>query len=387
MEERPPSRKTDTVVALAIGGVVLAALLLASQREGSEGPSIWDAIATLPQPVASPPPEDVSASRTRIEAEPVAEASSDNVEEDPEFVPTVGRAPSFDIVRVDPRGSGLVAGYAEPGAEVSIMADGAALATAEADADGNFVAFFDTALSSAPVALSMEATRSGAAPITSEEVVMLFPRDDASDGTGPGPVEPMDGASVPAVEKAPEVAATAIIRQGAVEVSSMLDEATFVEADQVTLGSIAYSPDGQIELSGAGPAETSYRIYIDNNLRAEGFIGANGRWLSRLDDLEEGLYRLRVDQLDAKGQVGSRVETPFQRDLPKEPRPRPGADIQGNSPGILATVQPGGTLWTLSRVHYGSGVHYALIFTANRELIRDPDLIYPGQVLTIPGFE
>jgi nucleoid-associated protein YgaU len=38
-------------------------------------------------------------------------------------------------------------------------------------------------------------------------------------------------------------------------------------------------------------------------------------------------------------------------------------------------------------VHYGQGVLYSQIFTANRGLIRNPDLIYPGQVLAIPGLE
>ena len=34
---------------------------------------------------------------------------------------------------------------------------------------------------------------------------------------------------------------------------------------------------------------------------------------------------------------------------------------------------------------YGKGVHYKVIFKANQEQIRDPDLIYPGQIFTIPN--
>ena len=36
---------------------------------------------------------------------------------------------------------------------------------------------------------------------------------------------------------------------------------------------------------------------------------------------------------------------------------------------------------------YGKGVHYKVIFKANQEQIRDPDLIYPGQIFTIPNAE
>jgi nucleoid-associated protein YgaU len=48
------------------------------------------------------------------------------------------------------------------------------------------------------------------------------------------------------------------------------------------------------------------------------------------------------------------------------------------------TVQEGDTLWAISRDRYGSGVLYVRVFGANRNAIRDPDLIYPGQVFTIP---
>lgn len=48
------------------------------------------------------------------------------------------------------------------------------------------------------------------------------------------------------------------------------------------------------------------------------------------------------------------------------------------------TVQPGNTLWALARENYGEGIRYVQLFEANRDKIRDPDLIYPGQVFDIP---
>ncbi|WP_353345576.1 LysM peptidoglycan-binding domain-containing protein [Litorivita sp. NS0012-18] len=50
----------------------------------------------------------------------------------------------------------------------------------------------------------------------------------------------------------------------------------------------------------------------------------------------------------------------------------------------VVTVQPGSTLWEISSQNYGEGVEYMRIFNANRAQIRDPDLIYPGQVFDIP---
>lgn len=55
------------------------------------------------------------------------------------------------------------------------------------------------------------------------------------------------------------------------------------------------------------------------------------------------------------------------------------------SPAISVTVQPGHTLWAIAREEFGEGVLYVQLFEANRDRIIDPDLIYPGQVFTIPG--
>jgi nucleoid-associated protein YgaU len=49
------------------------------------------------------------------------------------------------------------------------------------------------------------------------------------------------------------------------------------------------------------------------------------------------------------------------------------------------TVLRGDTLWDLAEHYYGDGRRYREIFRANRDQIRDPDLIYPGQELTIPN--
>ena len=53
--------------------------------------------------------------------------------------------------------------------------------------------------------------------------------------------------------------------------------------------------------------------------------------------------------------------------------------------GDVVLVQPGNSLWRLARRTYGSGLRYTDIYDANRDQIRDPNLIYPGQVFVLPG--
>ena len=54
-------------------------------------------------------------------------------------------------------------------------------------------------------------------------------------------------------------------------------------------------------------------------------------------------------------------------------------------PVVTITVQPGFTLWYIAKQNFGDGVLYVQVFDANKDKIKNPDLIYPGQVFTMPG--
>lgn len=58
----------------------------------------------------------------------------------------------------------------------------------------------------------------------------------------------------------------------------------------------------------------------------------------------------------------------------------------GNAPNSQQyTVVKGDCLWNIARRFYGNGSKYTVIYEANRDQIKNPNLIYPGQVLTIPS--
>ena len=46
--------------------------------------------------------------------------------------------------------------------------------------------------------------------------------------------------------------------------------------------------------------------------------------------------------------------------------------------------KPGDYLWRIARERYGTGFQYTQIYAANRAQIRDPDLIFPGQIFVVP---
>jgi nucleoid-associated protein YgaU len=51
---------------------------------------------------------------------------------------------------------------------------------------------------------------------------------------------------------------------------------------------------------------------------------------------------------------------------------------------LLHTVEKGDSLWKIAEKYYGNGSKYPTIFEANQPMIKDPDEIYPGQVLRVP---
>jgi nucleoid-associated protein YgaU len=143
---------------------------------------------------------------------------------------------------------------------------------------------------------------------------------------------------------------------------------------RVTIDAIDYADSGNVVVSGRGTAGATVRLYADNRPIGEAQVDADGRWRVDIPQLGQGNYALRADELGPQGRVAARAETPFQRAA--VPAPGPGEQI--------VVVQPGNSLWRISRRIYGEGLRYTTIYDANREQIRNPDLIYPGQVFSLP---
>ncbi len=192
-----------------------------------------------------------------------------------------------------------------------------------------------------------------------------------------------------ATETATENQQVAILRSGedGVElVQSPSEENSAPE--QVELDTIGYSDTGDVQLTGRLNEGSAVRIYLNNRLVADVTPQDDGNWRGDLEGIDPGVYTLRVDEVHSDGTVLSRVETPFKRE-PVEVLQAAEAQTSDQPQETLApirsvTVQAGDTLWAISRERFGDGVLYVRLFDANRELIRDPDLIFPGQVFTIP---
>ncbi len=380
--------------ALLVVGLIAAGIYVGARDWGTDAPPATDArsvvvdkesetavapseVAAAPQVVAAPAAEAEPDMAVALAPEQESDAASVEELAAPE---ADAPAPSLDVVRVSPDGQSVVAGRAPPGARVTIRADNAPLAEVDTDAAGNFVAVFRAEPTGAARSLTVEAQEDDGAATVGDDVVVLLPgavtEPEEVVGTTVASTRAPDAADVEAEPEA-TVAAAAILRDGRIEVRPVA-RPTGAEADAVSIASISYAEAGDVRLAGFGLAGSELRAYVDDQFAEDGFVDASGRWALDLDDVVEGVYRLRIDQIGGDGAVASRIETPFQRD---KPRARPAGAGESD---VAVIVQPGNNLWTLARIHYGSGVLYSRIFTANRELIRDPDLIYPGQIFALP---
>ncbi|MXQ06996.1 LysM peptidoglycan-binding domain-containing protein [Alphaproteobacteria bacterium GH1-50] len=224
-----------------------------------------------------------------------------------------------------------------------------------------------------------------------DEPLTETPVSESAEGTGAAEV-----AAAP--ETAPDAPATSPVSQNAPEQLSaptvLLADSTGVRVlqsagdapevqDNVSIDAISYDSEGEVAVTGRSTGSTSVRVYLDNRPLLDAPIEADGGWRADLPEIDTGTYTLRVDELNDAGQVVSRAETPFRREAVEAIRALDDGRTE-RAPVALVTVQPGNTLWGIARERYGEGILYVRVFEANTDRIRNPDLIYPGQIFTVP---
>ena len=270
-------------------------------------------------------------------------------------------APRFDAVRVEPSGNVVIAGRARPDAEVVVTDGDKELGRARADARGAWVLLPDAPLSGGTHELSLaaESREGGTAPVQSPRtVIVVVPETekDAADGALAVAVPRDGGAGVRVLQKPPA-------RGGGAEAP-------------LTLDTIDYDREGQVEVTGRADKGARVQLYIDNEPVGAVRADERGEWRVTPDRrVAPGEHRVRVDQIDPAGAVAARIELNFSRARPIEDLPA----------GTVVFVRPGNSLWRIARRSYGRGVRFTEIYEANRSQIRDPDLIYPGQIFFIPA--
>ena len=283
--------------------------------------------------------------------------------------------PTFDVVRVSPQGSVVIAGRASAGSEVIVFEGGREIARATADQRGEFVALPSLPLAAGGRELTLVARGgAGGAEVRGEQSVVLVIPDRGKPGAAEAPVVALlDSHGGARLLQQPGMTAEA---GGRVEAGAKVGAGAKLEAGRrVSLDVVDYDGTGAVRFSGRAGAGALVRVYVDNVVVGEATADRSGHWgVVPEGAIAAGVHTLRADALDEAGHVLARVELPFQRAV---------ASMLDTERGRVV-VQPGQNLWRLARAAYGSGVRYTVIYEANQGQIRDPRLIYPGQAFAVP---
>jgi nucleoid-associated protein YgaU len=273
--------------------------------------------------------------------------------------------PTFDVVRVTTEGNAVIAGRADPGSTVAILADGQFIGQIQADSRGEWVLVPDKPLAPGSRQFSLEQRIEGQKSLLSDDVVVIVVPERRKDIAG----RPTKKPSQALVLKFP--------RKGDGPSTLLQKPTPESAARRFAVDTIDYDDDGRLHISGRGEPLSTVQLYLDGKFIGRTVVDANSGWRIKPDNpVTPGIYQMRADHLNAGGKVVGRLSLPFARAEPMTAENMP--------PEPFVIVQPGNSLWRLARRAYGSGFNYTVIYQANKEQIGDPDMIFPGQVLAVP---
>ncbi len=253
------------------------------------------------------------------------------------------RLPGFDVVRIGEDGNAVMAGHAPPKSDVHILDDGREVGRVTADARGEWVFVPTGPLPPGARTLTVEShAPDGTIARSNDPVILVVPER----GNGPALALKSAGQDGVTLLSGPKGA------DGPIGIA-------LVDRDA----------KGQLIVGGNARPGGTVQLYLDGKFVGRTQADAEGSWRLHLKD--DGGNVLRADLVDGSSKVIARVEVTLAR-----------AGAQAEEGHVV--VEKGNSLWRIAHRLYGDGPAFTIIYQANKDLIRDPDLIYPGQVLQLP---
>ncbi|MCM5558348.1 LysM peptidoglycan-binding domain-containing protein [Pleomorphomonas sp. JP5] len=211
------------------------------------------------------------------------------------------------------------------------------------------------------------------------------------------PAAPAADSTAVASEKPAEAAPTAPVAEPAAAPAPAPEAApAATSASAVTIDAVELENGNRFYAAGSAANGAVIRLYVDDKVLGD-TKAEKGRWLYQGKvELAPGQHLVRIDQIGTNGAVIARAEVPFQiaEDGISAPTLASGvgsAQAGAGSAGEARPAEPttliirrGDNLWMIAKRLYGNGIRYSTIYQANTDQIRNPDLIYPGQVFVIP---
>ena len=310
---------------------------------------------------------DTKTAQTDIEPEeqgaaPAAQPAADETDISPVFAITVAR--------VNPDGSAVFAGVAEPGATIQLQNGDILIDETIADANGEWVSLPAEKL--APGShLIMLTMRTKDGRIARADTSLVVEIADTLDEKPLVALVPQTDDAAPALLQSPDN--DAVIEVVNEEVQEIIVPAT---DPAVSIQSLAFLSENELQLRGQYAAGNKLRGRLADIDVRDVSLSQNGNWTAVVDisGLGKEPQLLQIDLLDQNDKLVASTEMMLDR-------ANLAAGLDGSN---LVVVQRGDALWRIAYRSYGQGVRYVEIFRRNRDQISDPDLIYPNQIFVVP---
>ena len=381
---------TTRIIAVLLALVEASGVVFAVQyfRSGPQADARFALAAPAVSNPAPGPQERIAAPLATAKSE--ASAVANALVRSPPAPESSDGTPTFDVVSIEPTGETVVAGRAAPGVTVELLRDGEVHDRALTDKAGQFV-MIPPKLPPGTYDLTLRSTRTDGRQVTSRQRVTTA-------------LEP----------KATERPIVALVTPDKPTVVLSQPAAAKPAAGTVVVETVEIERGGKFHVSGQARPGAGLRLYLNDSFITSVTAGTEGRFAVTINEgVAPGNYRVRVDEASGSGTVRARAEVPFtapditasvpvQASASKRPEaanaqlPQLAAagtaivpDSASSSTVVVpkvttTTVSRGDSLWRLSQLSYGAGTRYAVIYKANKEQIRNPNLIYPGQILVLP---
>ena len=163
---------------------------------------------------------------------------------------------------------------------------------------------------------------------------------------------------------------------------------------EVAVSAVEADTAGTLYVAGTAKTDQTVRVYLDDKPLGEAKPSPSGTWLVEVHhEVPPGTYKVRADQISGpSGKVIARAEVPFDRKIDVASLKASGdtaaaatADVSGQLPQVhTVIIKRGDNLWTIARDTWGRGITWSTLYQANKDQIRNPHWIYPGQVFIMP---
>ena len=229
-------------------------------------------------------------------------------------------------------------------------------------------------------------------------------------GQAPAPSEPAPAAPAPATSAPSASVGTPAVKpapeQPAASAEAPAQPATPTPAappaapapatptPEVTVATVEADTAGTLYVAGTATTDQPVRVYLNDQPIGEGKPSSAGTWLVEVHhEVAPGSYSVRADQVSgADGTVLARAEVPFERKVDVaslkasgDTGTASGAGTSGQLPQVQTVmIKHGDNLWTIARNNWGRGIRWSTLYQANKDQIRNPHWIYPGQVFVMP---